>query len=80
MGEFNLNNLKYYYMNDRYDLEGLYNWILANIEFNVGTEEDEIDSTYSLIDDLFEGSSYNKALTKDGTWVIYFELREEFRR
>lgn len=80
MGEFNLNNLKYYYMNDRYDLEGLYNWILANVEFNVGTEEDEIDSTYSLIDDLFEGSSYNKALTKDGTWVIYFELREEFRR
>lgn len=80
MEEFNLSNLKYYYMNDKYDLEGLYNWILSNIEFNVGTEEDEIDSTYSLIDDLFEGSSYNKVLTKDGTWVIYFELREEFRR
>lgn len=80
MEEFNLSKLKYGFKDNEYDLEGLYNWILDNVEFNAGTEEDEIDSAYSLIDDLFEGSSYNKALTKDGTWVIYFELREEFRR
>lgn len=80
MDEFDLNRLKYSYENGKYNLEELYNWILENVEFNVGTEQDEIDSAYSLIDDLFEASSYNKILTKNGTWINYYKLREEFNR
>lgn len=77
---FELNELKYARMNENYNLEDLWNWILDNVDLYVGTEEDDEDHAYALIDDLFEGSSYKKIPLKDGRWISAYNLREEFRR
>lgn len=77
---FELNKIKYARMNENYDLEGLWNWILVNVDLYVGTEEDEEDYAYGLIDDLFEGSSYKKIQLKDGKWISAYNLREEFKK
>lgn len=74
--EFDLRQLKYNNMNDEYDLEGLYEWILENVEDYSG---DDLFAYY-LIDDLFEGSSYNEIRLNDGRWITAYSLREEFKR
>lgn len=77
MEEFDLKKLKYSFKNNEYDLEGLYNWILDNVEDDTCSGD---EYAYNLIDDLFEGSSYNEVLMRNRRWIKYYKLREEFRK